>query len=157
MAAKEKENKGPRYYYKENTGDIEEPKTQIAALIQKELKERDMNIGDLRGILGKVAYETVRRYVRGLNIPSNTMLKLLSDSFDWKYEETLAIAESDRLAYRFGNDTPQILGDPDIQRINRAWPLLTDIQKKTIMDTVRFHLKQNEANTPRKITRYDDK
>jgi hypothetical protein len=64
--------------------------TELAAAIQREMRERNLEIEHLRGVINKT-YETARRIHRGKALPGTDTLRLIAEHFDWspKYAEDL--------------------------------------------------------------------
>lgn len=108
------------------------PKTEIQALISKEMADRDMTTEDLRGVIHTTS-ESARRFAKGIKIPADPLLKLMSDYFNWDYEEVKQIAIRDRERIKHGDLFDKAHGDePDVQKFARSWPLLTTSQKNIL-------------------------
>ena len=116
------------------TQDSSIPQTEIAAKLQYEMKERDLDIARIRAIV-RTQFESARRYVRGLQVPTESSLKLLSDAFNWDFEEVCAMRVRDLHRNKHGSKLLDLaLGvDPDAQKFVKAWPMLDPTQKKSLL------------------------
>lgn len=122
------------------------PKTEIAVLLQQEMQEHGLRIEQVREIT-ESTYETARRFVRGMTVPSDAVLKLLAVHFGWNMEEAKVMAIRDRERMRNGDLFDIAHGqDPAVQKIVRAWPLLNKFQKKLILEQVNTYVASNQSN-----------
>lgn len=134
----------------EETAGDSLPKTEVAAKLQKEMNERELSIMDIRQI-ADVKYESARRVVRGDSSPSLPVLRLLSDFFGWDWEESQAMVLRDRERIRHGDLLDISHGsDPDMERISRAWPLLTAQQRRLVMTQIATYVGNNRVEMKQK-------
>lgn len=112
------------------------PKTEIATMLQREMSRLDLSIDDIRDIT-QSTYETTRRFVRGMTVPTMQTLKLLSDKFGWDFQELKAMRLRDSERVKHGDLLDVAHGlNPDLQRISMLWSLLTETQRKIVIETV---------------------
>lgn len=116
------------------------PKTEFSAKLQHEMQKRMMSINDVRDVT-KTAYETARRFCKGMTPPSDSLIKIMSDHFGWDFEEVHAMAIRDRERIKYGDLLDRAHNDdPDLKRLERAWPLLSKGQRMILMEQVSTYL-----------------
>jgi hypothetical protein len=121
------------------------PRLELQARLEKDMKDRDMSIDDLREVIQTMS-ETARRFVRGLAVPSNSVLKIMADYFGWDFEEVKAIAIRDRERIKHGDLVDVAHGrDPNSYKFVLSWPLLTKQQRKVLNDQLNDFLKMNKS------------
>lgn len=127
--------------------NIEEvPPTQIANLLKQEMDEENLSLNDLAKEFG-LTYEYMRRVVRGINVPSKTVLKLLSNRFKWNYKDVEALLVQDRFRLRNGEAGAIAQSfNPEVEPFEKAWHLLEPEQKNLLLQQFNLFLAQNSRH-----------
>ena len=124
----------------------EVPRTQIAVRLQQAMDAEKFSINDAAREFD-LTYEYVRRVVRGLNIPSKTVLILFCQRFKWDYKEMENLLVQDRFRARngeFGAVAQQF--EPEVQPFERGWSMLDSNQKGILLAQLQLFLAQNKRH-----------
>src|SRR5579884_3289142 len=123
--------------------DIVDSRAALGTRIDAAMQERGVSIRDLARKL-EITYEHARRLARGEAVPSSYLLKAVCAYLKLPYEELQNIATSDRIRKKYGTLPLELTGkNPELDPIERAWPYLTDDQKKTLITLAQALVQQN--------------
>ena len=115
------------------------------------LKERAYSISDLTAHTD-VGYEQVRRVVKGLTIPSKSLLRRMCDFLKVDFEELNKIRSRDEIRKKHGLAALRNFPiEEDLATIENAWPTLRQDQKSHLLWMVESFLKEKAVSRSNKI------
>lgn len=126
--------------------DEKVPRTQIALKLQSAMDNERLSLHDLAKEFG-MTYEYMRRLVRGLNVPSKTVLRLVSQRFGWDFDEAEKLLVGDRFRMKNGEHgaiAQEI--NPEVEPFERGWHLLAETQKESLLAQFNLFLAQNRKH-----------
>lgn len=91
-----------------------------------------MGIIDLSDAV-QVSYETARRMVRGLAVPSCFIILAIANFFGADPAELEAVAKADRIRREFGVEIPLANFNPEVAVFNAAWRYLSEEQQTELL------------------------
>lgn len=100
------------------------------------------------------SYETMRRILRGMNLPSLPRLRMICDVVGWNFEEAKNLRTLDEVQNRYGSvEASGILTrvSPDLQHIIDSWEMLTDAQRDVVVAQLDLYLSMNAQNRPHSL------
>lgn len=101
-----------------------------------------MSINDLAGELG-LTYEFVRKLVRGLNLPTQGSVILLSKIFKVPVEQIEDWVKEAKLGSLVGNDVAALMFNPETKALVSGLAELDDAQKREVLSLVLKYVKAN--------------
>jgi transcriptional regulator with XRE-family HTH domain len=120
--------------------------TKIGSMIHEALDNKGASIRDLARHT-ESTYEHIRRILKGDNIPSKHVLKLICAYLGMDYETANSIATTDRVIKRYGGiPTDTGIKKPELASIENAWDHLTEDQKETLRTMANVMAKQNSPS-----------
>ncbi len=95
-----------------------------------------------------ITYEHGRRILRGLSLPSRSLLRLISLTLDLSFEEMERLARMDDMRNRYGDVLTDFMRrDPSLSPIESAWASLTDEHRQEAVRMV-----QEWAESDRRVS-----
>jgi transcriptional regulator with XRE-family HTH domain len=99
----------------------------------------------LRGVAtaADLTYESVRSYANGHMIPSVNAAKALATAIGLDQQEATKLAVDDKIRLKFGRTIAQFSGkNPELAPIELSWHLLSEEQKRVVIELVEFMVSQ---------------
>jgi transcriptional regulator with XRE-family HTH domain len=127
----------------------------FARELNRLMKQHDppLDIGGLSTTSGVLGYEHARRSVRGIVVPSDSIVRELARFFGVEVQTLVRIAKNDRLAREYGESCEMLMIEPELAEFGSAWSTLTDNQKESLKTQLDLFLKQNQARDKRERTK----
>jgi len=123
--------------------------TMISERIVAAMEEQGKSIRDIAKETG-ATYEHIRMIVRGEAVPSRFMLRTLSETLGLPIKEMERLSQADRIRMKFGTVPLELAGkNPEIERIERAWPHLNASDKEDLYVLAESRAKRNRAEARR--------
>ncbi len=123
------------------------PVTQIALRLREAMDRENISIAQLAQQID-MTYEYTRRLVKGINIPSRALLKVVCARFGWDFDEVYRTVVQDK--FRLANGAPGALAqdlNPEVEPFEKAWHLLDIDQKEILLAQFKLFLAQNRRST----------
>lgn len=116
------------------------PKTEatwhlMGAEIERRMREKGISIAQMAERVD-ATYETMRRILRGMNLPSVPRLRMICAELEWNLDEALEMRKMDQVRSKFGSvEVGGVLRvvDPDLERMVNDWDTLSSAQKEVVV------------------------
>lgn len=122
------------------------PKTQLAIRIQQAMDSENMSLQDAASAFN-LTYEYARRVIRGMNVPSKSVLKLMCQHWKWDYDEMAVLRVQDLFRQKNG-----VVGaiaqemSPEVEPFVRGWRLLEPAQKEILLAQLNMFVAGNRKH-----------
>lgn len=119
------------------------PVTIFAVRLRQAMEDHGLSLNDLAKETNH-SYEYVRRLIRGLNLPSPNLLKLLCQRFKWDLAEMQDTTTQDR--FRKRNGPSGVIAqprNPEIEPFEKGWHLLKPSQKAVLLEQLETFVENN--------------
>jgi ribosome-binding protein aMBF1 (putative translation factor) len=127
--------------------ELEAPSAQLGEMVTEAMNAQGVSIRSLAESLD-ITYEHARRISRGEAVPSKFILKAVCSLLELDYKELERLATQDKIRKKYGEVSLVLAGkDPTLEPIERAWPKLTDDQKKDAITMITAWAKRNRLMT----------
>lgn len=117
----------------------------FAEVLQGLMNERNppLSIRDLSEESGLFVYEHARKLVRGITLPSDSMVRNMASFFGIEATYLLHVLKKDRFQREYGKDLDLTVGDPELSELTHSWSSLTHNQRESLLSQFRLFLAQN--------------
>jgi transcriptional regulator with XRE-family HTH domain len=115
---------------------------KFGSALESKMKEKGLTIYELAKKTDS-SYETMRRILRGMNLPSLPRLRMICAEVGWDFEEAKNLKNLDEVQNKYGSvETSGILRrvDTDLQHIIESWTTLSPAQKDVVVAQLDLYL-----------------
>lgn len=119
------------------------PATMLSERLQSAMDAAGISIRDIAEQTGG-SYENIRRVVKGMTIPSESLLRSICEVVGLDRHEMSKLARADKIRIKFGTVPLELSGKkPGMELLERAWDDLTPDQQNGITTMAQGWAKQN--------------
>lgn len=112
---------------------LELPPNQTAEVLTARMQELKLSIAELAEKVG-TSYEYVRKIVKGDTVPSEFMVRELSEALKINRAELERLTVADRIRVKFGTIPLELAGkNPELEPLERVWNHLSQEHKADLI------------------------
>ena len=112
---------------------LELPPNQTAEVLTARMQELKLSIAELAEKVG-TSYEYVRKIVKGDTVPSEFMVRELSEALKINRAELELLTVADRIRVKFGTIPLELAGkNPELEPLERVWNHLSQEHKADLI------------------------
>ena len=117
--------------------------TMLSGRLNAAMEEQNVSIRDLARAT-ESSYENIRRIVKGTTVPSQHLLRAISDVLGLNKDELSKIAKADKIRQKFGTVPLELSGKkPSLEPVERIWDELSEQQQQAVINMTHGWARQN--------------
>jgi hypothetical protein len=122
-----------------------QPDTLISSRIQSAMDEKGYSIRNLVELV-EGSYENMRRVVKGLSVPSVSLLRSVCEILDLPNAEMERLSKADKIRNKYGTVPLELSGKiASLEPVERVWNDLSLEQQAAVVDMVQTWAKQRRT------------
>ena len=125
-----------------------QPVGRFGMMLHQAIDSKRLTLADV-ATNAKVTYEQMRKLIRQISFPSESLAKRLCDLLDLDFEEVWEIVTADRIQRRYGKEMLPILTkkNADLYLIEMEWPYLDQCMKDALNTMARNFGREARSRT----------